>query len=233
MTDGASRDDPDAVVEVELRVTDDDWPLVALPRAEDCRLVLEKLLPRDGGLYAQYYSVIGTDPERVEESLDGAAPVESRLLVTYDRGGLFEFVVRSGCPVCELARRGAVPTTVEGTAEAGRIVAELFPAECDPGEVVSWFLQEYSAELAAKRRRDDAAPLVSEREVHDTVLDRLTDRQREVLFEAHDAGYYERPRQTTGEELAGELGIAPATFQQHLRAAERKLVSLVAEGGSP
>lgn len=228
MTEVEPSSGSDAIVEVEFQVTDDQYPLVALPREAECRLVLEKLLPRDDGRQAQYFSVLGADPERILDVLGEAEHVESRLLVRYESGGLFEFVVTDDCPVCDLTKRGAVPISVTGTANAGTIVAEIFPDD-DPAEVISTFLEEYSADLAAKRRKAEATPLVSERELRDTVIDRLTERQREVLFAAYDAGYYERPRQTTGTELAESMGISSATFQQHLRAAEHKLVAFLAD----
>ncbi len=54
-------------------------------------------------------------------------------------------------------------------------------------------------------------------------LERLTDRQRQVLELALDAGYFERPRRHNTGELAAMLDISRATFTQHLRAAQSKV----------
>lgn len=54
---------------------------------------------------------------------------------------------------------------------------------------------------------------------------RLTARQLEVLETAYEMGYFERPRQANGREVAGAIGIDPSTFSEHLAAAERKLLS--------
>jgi len=54
-------------------------------------------------------------------------------------------------------------------------------------------------------------------------VDDLTDRQRQVLELAIEAGYFERPRHNNTGELAATLDISRATFTQHLRAAQRKL----------
>lgn len=60
----------------------------------------------------------------------------------------------------------------------------------------------------------------------------LTDRQREVVTAALTRGYYDWPREITNSELAEELGISRATLHEHLRKAERTLLSSVlAEGG--
>lgn len=60
----------------------------------------------------------------------------------------------------------------------------------------------------------------------------LTDRQREVVTAALTRGYYDWPREITNSELAEELGISRATLHEHLRKAERTLLSSVlAEDG--
>jgi len=51
----------------------------------------------------------------------------------------------------------------------------------------------------------------------------LTDRQRTVVKTAYYAGYFEWPRDSSGEEIAESLDIAPATFSQHLRTAENRI----------
>jgi len=52
------------------------------------------------------------------------------------------------------------------------------------------------------------------------ITDKLTQRQLEALQAAIEAGYYERPRQSSAEELADEMGLARSTYQEHLRKAE-------------
>ncbi|WP_411964084.1 helix-turn-helix domain-containing protein [Haloferax sp. YSMS24] len=53
----------------------------------------------------------------------------------------------------------------------------------------------------------------------------LTARQREVTTEALARGYYDWPRKISNSELADELGISRATLHEHLRKAERTLLS--------
>jgi predicted DNA binding protein len=52
----------------------------------------------------------------------------------------------------------------------------------------------------------------------------LTDRQREVVAAAVDAGYYEEPREATVADVAETLDCAPSTAAEHLRKAESALV---------
>ncbi|MEA1931530.1 MAG: helix-turn-helix domain-containing protein [Euryarchaeota archaeon] len=63
----------------------------------------------------------------------------------------------------------------------------------------------------------------SSRTPNTEVVDDLTDRQRQVLELAIEAGYFERPRHNNTGELADTLDISRATFTQHLRAAQRKV----------
>jgi predicted DNA binding protein len=52
----------------------------------------------------------------------------------------------------------------------------------------------------------------------------LSERQREAVAAAVGLGYYDQPRGATHEDVATELGCAPATASDHLQKAEAKLV---------
>lgn len=61
-------------------------------------------------------------------------------------------------------------------------------------------------------------------------LDRLTDRQRQVLVTAYERGYFDRPRGASAETIASDLGISVSTFSEHLGAAVSKLVRDLFDG---
>lgn len=52
----------------------------------------------------------------------------------------------------------------------------------------------------------------------------LTDKQRETLWKAIESGYYDRPRGTTLEEIADDLGITTSAASQRLTAVRRRLI---------
>lgn len=54
--------------------------------------------------------------------------------------------------------------------------------------------------------------------------DDLSPRQREAFTLARERGYYARPRRASAADLAEELGVTAATFREHLRKAEAKLL---------
>lgn len=85
-------------------------------------------------------------------------------------------------------------------------------------------------------RRQDLRKMIEELAAISTVeLGRLTpylepdsmlsERQSEVISTAMRRGYYEWPREVDAETLADDLGIARSTFLEHLRKAERALLS--------
>lgn len=217
----------DEHVELEFSVSNRSYPFVGASSAEECRLELEEMIPRGDGRYAEFFSVSGTDPERILSLADDHDSLEPHLLEITDDGGLFEFSVSENCPAVALAERGALPRRVQGVDGDGRIVAEL-PARHDPVEVVETFLDEYpEAGFVAKRPRQSAGRRFGTEEFERTVRSHLTDRQREVLQVAYESGYYDWPRKCTGEEVAEELGISSATFSEHVHAAERKLLAVL------
>jgi predicted DNA binding protein len=57
------------------------------------------------------------------------------------------------------------------------------------------------------------------------LLSPLTDRQLEVFETAVEQGYYDVPRRATHQDLAGTLGCAPSTVDEHLRKAESSVVT--------
>jgi len=58
----------------------------------------------------------------------------------------------------------------------------------------------------------------------DSLLYRLTDKQRKALLLAYQLGYYDVPRRIESEELARRLKVTRATAVDHLRKAERRLL---------
>jgi len=59
------------------------------------------------------------------------------------------------------------------------------------------------------------------------LLGDLTDRQRSALQAAVHSGYFEWPREATGQEVAAALGVSPATFSQHIRKGQQKVLEPV------
>jgi DNA-binding CsgD family transcriptional regulator len=230
MANDDSGGNPNEVVEVEFALHDRSYPFVAASDAADCQFSLVEILPHGEERCTEYFEVTGTKPGRVLELADRHADVEAHLLDESTEGGFFEFEVSADCPAVSLARRGALPRTVESAGGEGRIVADV-PPRLDPAPLLDSFLAEYDgAEFVSKRSKSTVGSLLSRSARRRVPPDELTERQREVLETALEAGYYEWPRACSGEEVADELGISSATFSEHVHAAERKLLAAVFEG---
>jgi len=131
------------------------------------------------------------------------------------------------------AEFSAFPLLSQVTALGGRVddflldggdvrATAYFSPEVEFGRVVDALTERYqSADVVSKR--ETVRPDESTGPVGESVTADLTDRQREALRTAYLAGYFERPRETTGEEVADRLGVSNSTFSQHLRAAQGKV----------
>jgi predicted DNA binding protein len=53
----------------------------------------------------------------------------------------------------------------------------------------------------------------------------LTEKQMNALVTAFTYGYYERPRRSDVQTIASKIHVPRTTFQEHLRKAEKKIVS--------
>jgi len=214
-----------AVTRVEFDLSGVEYPFFEVTAQESCTARLEEIIPRDEG-YAEFFTFTGTEPETVFDAAETFDGVEAQLLTTNDEAGLFEFTVATdSCPAVHLAEAGALPRQIRGEDDTARLVADI-PHSADPSAVIEAFLDEYeAAQLATKHEQSTATPIVGEWELQRLIATRFTDRQREVMRAAHEAGYYDWPRETDAQTLAEELGIASATLHKHLRAAERKLVT--------
>ena len=59
----------------------------------------------------------------------------------------------------------------------------------------------------------------------DSILHVLTEKQRKILSLAYTNGYYDVPRKIDSEELAQMLKIVKSTLVEHLRKAEKRLIT--------
>lgn len=218
-----------AIVEARFGVTNPSFPFVGLSAFEDCEIELEEMLPQRGDRYRAVYSVEGSDPRDVLQRAAGYDGSAATLIDRYGDFGLLELTVSGECPVMYLAEAGAYPRRVRADGGTGRITALVLPDATD-ADVLETFVSAFpTADLLSHRQRSHYTPMFSLRELDGILQEHLSDRQLESLEAAHQAGYYRWPRETTGEELAAVMGIAPATLAEHLRAAEQKLVTLFLE----
>lgn len=233
MSRTAPGDETDPVVEVEFHTENPAHPFVKGSAEASCTFDLAKIIPRQGGAYAEFFTVAGADTERIAGLVDDRETVDVEPLVEYENATLVEFLVTGDCLARQLAELGALPQTVRAEDGDGRIVADI-PAQRDAPAITEAFLADNpETELVTKREKTTVTPPFSASGVRQALQLHLTERQLRVVETAFEMGYYDWPRQCTGEDVAGEFDIASATFSEHVRTAERKLLSVLFEEVEP
>ena len=64
----------------------------------------------------------------------------------------------------------------------------------------------------------------------ESLLSKLTNRQRQMLLTAYALGYYDVPRRISSDDLSRHLNVDKSTIVEHLRKAERKLMGSIIAG---
>ncbi|MFB6132988.1 MAG: PAS domain S-box protein [Halanaeroarchaeum sp.] len=200
----------EAARELVFRIEDEHSPFVDVSQRLDCQLELESIIPATGASYIGYMTVDGTPPESVVDVLEHDDCLESaRVISANGDAGRFEYVV-STSPGTKLLEYD-VSITAALIDDGEEIIHGEVAPETSVQPIVAGLRSAYDdVELIAKRSVDRSAR--TPRGLGETIDDALTTRQREVLSLAYQAGYFESPRQSTGEELAETIGIASATF---------------------
>lgn len=163
------------------------------------------------------------DPDRFHELVANADNTHSLAVTDRDRG--FYHVHFEPMAVTREMMRAR-----RRTAMALKMPLEMG----EDGAVIGTFIGDPAAMGDALEELPDAVEVEIERmgEVVPSpgdVFGMLTQRQREVLDVAVEAGYYEDPRQVTHEDLADALDCSAATVGEHLRRIEQRVFSTYAE----
>ena len=211
----------DSVTELEFQLTGGDEPVARLAAGLDCTVAVEHIAADGDGQRRQYVSVEGATPEAVITHAGDDADIESiQHVCTYDDCALFRLAVDDSI-VDTLAQYGASIDSLSITGQQGRLVAVV--ASSNDIRTVVDVLQSAYAELQLVAQREREREIQTEAAFRAQLNGELTDRQREAARTAYFAGYFEWPRDHSGEEVAAMMDISQTTFTQHLRAAEQKL----------
>jgi predicted DNA binding protein len=220
------------ITELVFELADPSYFWVGLSADQSCLVRLERSVQRATGTVDEFFTASDATGESIRERAARTPAVDSvRLVYEWEAEIMFQLTVTEPCLAHTLEAGGAISQDVlarDGTGKASALVPDPI-APRDVAERV--FDRHPSAELVKRRSRDLSAPVFTSGALQLLLRDRLTDRQREVLRTAYRHGYWNRPRECTGEELADELGITSATFSQHIRAAYRNVFDVLFEQG--
>lgn len=220
----------DAAVELTFRIDDDAIAPVRLASQADCTVSFETLVERGDGSLRTFFTLSDASAETVSAFADRTPGIESASLLTEREADCrWEMNLGEGSFLGTLLSYGAHPTGLTAEPSGCQVTVEL-PASGDVPSFVRTVRETYDGvDLLARRERD--RPVKTNAEFEANYREQLTERQTEVLKTAYFSGFFEWPRETTGEELAAMLDVSQPTVSRHVRTGERKLFRLVFEAG--
>ena len=211
-------------VSIDVTITDEEIPLVQLARAVavSAEIAVLSVLERTDGQTLYLARIKGVRPGELESAVGSCEGLK-----------LLEWTRESDTIRCDLL--ASPPTPETSFTEAGvryrstSVSAEqtiLSGSVPEPGSIPSIVdsLEEIYDDVTASIAWSGTESETQSLEPTAEVLEPLTDRQQEVLRHAFYDGYFEIPRGSSATELSDHLGIARATFTQHLRAGQRKIL---------
>lgn len=220
----------DTVVELEFRIDGGDTFSFDLSEEYGCTCSLEWAGTTAGGRTFQYVTIEGLDGETVRDEADAHDSVEECRLIHdgEDQCTVEIRLAKSG--VRTLVNHGATICDVVVENGVGRCLVEV-SQDADIREIADALTVVYAnTELVARREVDRPVRTAAER--RDRILDELTDRQLTTLRLAYYGGFFDWPRESTGEDIAEAMDISPPTMHQHLRKGLKSILSEFFEGGS-
>lgn len=215
----------DTVTELVFEVPRDESLLATLSSQTGCTVTLDGVVPATDENLRCYATIEGASPatvlERIED-LEGIAA--THVADDHDDGFLLECLVRTESPLIPLVEYGSTVESARARDETLEL-SVIAGTESDVRSLVDAVRSAHpNTTLCSKRQTE--RPIQSVREFRSELDERLTDRQRDVLEAAYFAGYFERPRKSTGGEIADSFDISSPTFHQHLQMGLNKLAGL-------
>ncbi|WP_130499248.1 PAS domain S-box protein [Natrinema hispanicum] len=220
------------VLELTLRLEGADDLLSRIAAKTDATVDYAGLGTHSGDETLLFFETSGVSPDEVHAALDDLVSVtDSRLISQTETDCRFEATVAGEVIASRLVRHGGSPRSMHADATGTELTVDV-PTGTDVREFVEMLREAYpTIELQARHHVERSMRTRSEHVT--SLLDALTDRQLEVLRTAYFAGFFEWPRESTGEEIAELLEVTQPTVNRHLRIGQQRLLTQLFEEGSP
>ncbi|NUC74795.1 helix-turn-helix domain-containing protein [Haloterrigena sp. SYSU A558-1] len=214
------------VTELEIVLQGTDEPLSAVAHRLDRRLDVEAVVPRSSSGSTVFCTATDVTEDALRAAVEPVSGVESgRIVGERPDASLLELVLTTSTLATTLAEHGGVLRSVVPVDDRTRLVVDLSSTVDVRSFVRLIERRQPGADLVARRERDRS---VQPARAFDAELrTRLSERQLRTLETAYYGGFFEWPRESTGEEIADSLGVSQPTFSRHLRLAQRKVFALL------
>ncbi|WP_225335708.1 PAS domain S-box protein [Halomicrobium urmianum] len=221
----------DTLVELTLELDDADEFLSRVAREADCEATYEGIATHSADETRLFFATTGATGDAVAAVLADSYAVDAFRLIDEsceddedgERRCLFEATVTGPVLASTLVRRGVRPRSIRATPGGTEAVVDA-SAATDVREFVEALAETYPSVELVKRQTVER-DMATRQELVSSLLDGLTDRQREVLRTAYYAGFFDWPRTSTGEDVAEMLDVTQPTVNRHLRLGQQRLLA--------
>lgn len=208
-------------VEIEFAIQDWNAFLVRATEELSASAELKGIIPQDDGGHLEYIRVGDAPTDRVLDLTERAPAVEDARVISDGSEALYELRMTGSTVISVIAEYGGRTRELSST-EGDCTLIVAIPRTSDVRPLVEAVTAEFPNSSVVGQRTTEQPE--TDLGLPTTPMDRMTDKQRTALKAAYLAGYFERPRASTGEEVADSLDISPSTFHQHLQVGLRKLL---------
>ncbi|WP_122090878.1 bacterio-opsin activator domain-containing protein [Halalkalicoccus subterraneus] len=175
------------------------------------------------------YVFVTVDDGALTDVVDAASQFvginEVQQISADDTGGVLRLRVTQPFLALELADHGTIFREAIADPTETTLVVDI-PDSIDVRTITQLVRETFAGvELRTKQTLDQSI----EHNLYSKFLETVTERQLEVIQTAYYSGFFESPRESTGEDVAETLGISPAAFYQHARTVQRKLFATLFE----
>ena len=215
-----------SVTRVEFAVSDSNFLLSRLAQLAACTLSYDGGIQHTSDGDYVFVTVEDADVHSVTETAATLAGVEDATQISSDGTDTGVLRLRLSQPflALELANHGAIFREATATPTGTTLVIDV-PDSVDVRNITQLVRETFSSvELQRKQTLEG-----TDHDLYSQFLADLTERQLEVIQTAYYGGYFESPRENSGEEIATTLDISPTAFYQHVRLVQRKLFATLFE----
>ncbi|KTG11554.1 bacterio-opsin activator [Haloprofundus marisrubri] len=211
-----------SMTRLKFAVDDPSFVLSRLATDANCTLSYQGGVQQSSEGSYVFVTVDGSPVEAVAATASELISVDDVQQISADaEGGVLRLRFAQPFLALELADHGAIFRQATAAPDQTVLVVDI-PDSIDVRTITQLVDETFStAELQSKQTLDQSI----ERDLYTRFLDKLTERQLEVIQTAYYSGYFESPRENTGKEVAETLGISPPAFYSHVRTVQRKLFS--------
>jgi predicted DNA binding protein len=219
----------DAIVELDLSLGAPEDLLTQLTETLGTTVRCDGAVPHDDDSTRLFVEVENAGDEDVAATIDDLVSVDSvSRLSTDGETQRYELIVAGPTVAQTLNEQAANVTSLEAGVDGIEVTLHL-TRDVDVREFVERLQRRYPDTQLVARREKQIAHRTRDG-LRALLEDELTERQLEVLQTSYLSGFFEWPRDSTGQDVAEMLDVSQPTVNRHLRVGERKLLELVFDG---